>query len=427
MVQETCSKCGRSLLQLRRDLSIEQMRGQKPLCSVPGCPLVQEIRGFSPEAELSGDAVQGPSPPSVFVGRYGYPKVQVGPLLPPNPARDPASLDDPRTWRDQDILGVLRMRSNLVRSKAEVDVRDARDATRSLETSRELAMSADPVDTEVELTKRSRFDPVQTEVDKRAAPMGPSVTARRARITENPSVPRRVDQAVSDTDARAKTVAWEMYDRGIADHKVQRLLSVGLLGQEQRRRLVPTRWSITATDDMLGEALVEQVKDRGPVGSVEAYGFEHFGNRFLVLLFPRVWSLEMVEAIERDRGWRFIRDAEGYEGRTSYADDVTGAYYAARLAVLEHLRDRRRQAAPLVYREITQDYFVPLGVWVIREGVRRAMEHELGTFATPAEAVEALSGWTRVDGWSERSKLLERVETQTTLEVFLGEDPTKTS
>lgn len=420
MVQETCSKCGRSLLQLRQDLSIEQMRGQKPLCSVPGCPLVQEIRGFGDEQELSGDAVQGPSPPSVFVGRYGYPKVDVGPLLPPDPARDPASLDDPRAWSEQDILGVLQMRSNLVRSKATVDVRDARDATRSLETSRELAMAADPVDTEVELTKRSRFDPAKTEVDKRAAPMGPSVTAKRTRITENPSVPRRVDRAVSDTDAKARTVAWEMYDRGVADHTVQRLLSVGLLGQEQRRKLVPTRWSITATDDMLGRSLVEQVKDWGPVGSVEAYGFEHFGNRFFVVLFPRVWSFEMVEAIEMSSGsWRFIKDVEGYDGRSSYADDVTGAYYAARLAVLEHLRDRRRQAAPLVYREITQDYFAPLGVWVIREGVRRAMEHPLGTHATPDEAIEALSGTTRVDGWSERSKLLERVRTQSTLEMFL--------
>lgn len=419
MVQETCSRCCRSLLQLRQDLSIEQMRGQKPLCSIPGCPLVQKIRGFGSEDDLSGDAVQGPSPPSVFVGRYGYPKVDVGPLLPPNPARDPASLDDPRSWSEQDILGVLRMRSSLVRSKAEVDVRSARDATRSLATSRELAMAADPVDTEVELTKRSRFDPTKTEVDKRAAPMGPSVTAKRARITENPSVPRRVDQAVSDTDAKAKTVAWEMYDRGIADHRVQRLLSVGLLGQEQRRKLVPTRWSITATDDMLGEALIEQVKDRGPVGSVELYGFEHFGNRFFVVLFPRVWSFEMVEAIERDHGWRFIRDEEGYEGRTSYADDVTGAYYAARLAVLEHLRDRRRQAAPLVYREITRDYFAPLGVWVIREGVRQAMENPLGTYATPDEAIDALSGTTRAEGWSERSKLLERVRTQSTLDAFL--------
>ena len=32
---------------------------------------------------FSSDSISGSSPPSVFVGSYGYPKVWVGPMVPP--------------------------------------------------------------------------------------------------------------------------------------------------------------------------------------------------------------------------------------------------------------------------------------------------------------------------------------------------------
>ena len=55
---------------------------------------------------------------------------------------------------------------------------------------------------------------------------------------------------------------------------------------------------------------------------------------------------------------------------------MAGAYFAARLAVAEHLYNRRRKAAALVLREIHSDeYVVPVGVWQIREGIRRAFDN----------------------------------------------------
>ena len=73
-----------------------------------------------------------------------------------------------------------------------------------------------------------------------------------------------------------------------------------------------------------------------------------------------------------DRGYRIASDREGFEGRTSYVDETSGAYYAARLGVLEHLRDRDRQAKVLVLRHVTADYWGPAGVWQVRETVRNA-------------------------------------------------------
>jgi hypothetical protein len=55
-------------------------------------------------------------------------------------------------------------------------------------------------------------------------------------------------------------------------------------------------------------------------------------------------------------------------------EETAGAYYAARLGVLEHLVDRGRQAKCLVLREVTDAYWAPVGVWQVREGVRNAFD-----------------------------------------------------
>jgi hypothetical protein len=37
-------------------------------------------------------------------------------------------------------------------------------------------------------------------------------------------------------------------------------LSIGVLGLKKDKKLVPTRWAITATDDILAKKLLEKVK-----------------------------------------------------------------------------------------------------------------------------------------------------------------------
>jgi hypothetical protein len=82
---------------------------------------------------------------------------------------------------------------------------------------------------------------------------------------------------------------------------------------------------------------------------------------------------------------------EGYEGRTAYVEETAGAYYAARLGVLEHLQERDKQAKCLVLREITDDYWAPVGVWQVREGVRNAFDGEPGTAQSFRETLTAIA------------------------------------
>jgi hypothetical protein len=69
-----------------------------------------------------------------------------------------------------------------------------------------------------------------------------------------------------------------------------------------------------------------------------------------------------------------MRDYEGFRGRRDYAEDTAGGYYAARLSILQKLDEIKRTASVLALRFVTKEYWAPLGVWVVREAVKKALE-----------------------------------------------------
>ena len=72
-----------------------------------------------------------------------------------------------------------------------------------------------------------------------------------------------------------------------------------------------------------------------------------------------------------------MHDYEEFNGRKNYAYETAGGYYAARLAVLEYLKKNKIQARIIAYRKITPEYLAPLGVWVVREAARKAMNNKI--------------------------------------------------
>jgi hypothetical protein len=370
-----------------------------------------------------GRVIEGPSPPDVFVGQYGYPRVGVGPLVPPRGSEETssvlASVDDLVAAPIEDVVAA---RSLLFHTRQSSPVRVRRTPPRILDLAREVALSTRPVDTEVQLTKAPPAG-LATRLDPFAAPMGPGVEAERGRVIGQPLVPRRVDALVGDTDATATTAARELYGSGVGEDHILRLFSVGLLGKGATRRLVPTRWSITAVDDILSKGLAEGVRVMQELGEPRVHSSVLKGNHFHVVLLPRRWEFEMMEAWLRGSLWAAgdmtVVDREGHKGRSDYARNVTGAYYAARLAVLEYLNAIQRQASAVVYREVTEEYWAPLGVWVIREGVREAMRTPGVSLDTIDEAVDLVTGRVRLKGWKEKSLHIGEAKAQRRLEDYL--------
>lgn len=82
-------------------------------------------------------------------------------------------------------------------------------------------------------------------------------------------------------------------------------------------------------------------------------------------------------------------DSEGPRGKKEYST-LAGGYYAARLAVLERLAAIGRQASVIAVREVSEGYWAPLGVWVVREVARKAMRAEPKKFSMLNEALEEM-------------------------------------
>lgn len=316
--------------------------------------------------------------PAPFIGRYGYPYVNVGVLSPGVSEENSWQYDSPRHWVESNasIPEIVRLRSALVNSRTKSNVRDQEKVA---EVAQDVAMASKPVELEISLKKVPKFG---VYWEKYSAPMGPAAELTSIDITSNPKIHTKVDKVFSDIDLKAAEGLAYLYHSGFEPYNLSRMLSVGTMGIGKNRKLVPTRWSITATDDTIGKQLIKEVKDF-PESDYMAFTGDYFGNYYVIMLFPEKWSYELFETYsapeKQDQLWT---DHEFYSGRKSYAADTVGGYYAARLSILEKLHSMKRQASVLALRFVTDEYSVPLGVWVVREAAKKAMQNKPIRFAS---------------------------------------------
>ena len=368
------------------------------LCGRPVCPILRRMEEIAALPKV-GAHLEGLTPPEMFVGRAGYPLVRAGPMVPISESPELPSLG-------MDIGEIIALRASMVRSEAKIAVKEAKAPGRLLEACQQIAMSCVPVGMEISFLK----PPSGTlQFDGILSPSGPCGELKKMEIITNPVVPRKVDKIVDDKDEGAATAAKELYCAGIGMEHISRLLSLGLMGK--RRKLVPTRWSITASDDMVGNALKELVLDSPLISDYYLYSGEDLGNHFEILLMPRPFFFELIEIWMPRSVWTqdgFIgADFESERPKKKYST-LAGGYYAARLAAEEHLSRLGRQAAILSVREISESYWAPLGVWVVREVARKAMRAMPQRFETLNEALAEIGRKikTPLSRWRPVSKLL---------------------
>jgi len=385
-------------------------KGARNLCGKTRCPIMVKVSYYLKSVPLmSSEDIDGASPPSVFIGRIGYPNVYIGPLVPPI-HEDTSVFDLPEQWFGKSIDEIVGFRSLLIRGKHRVNALDFAKAGKIMEQTRELALADDCVDMELNLTKKpggSIF------IDDDIQPFGPSATIRDLRVG-NTKLDHRVEKAYCDTDLRATEAVRELYRRGVVVSKIQKAFSVGAFGVEKKRRLVPTRWSITAVDDIISKSLVEQVKTFPEINEYRVYESTYLDNVFEILMLPAAWSYESMEAWYPGTTWNpngdrviIYSDSEGYDGRTTYAA-IGGCYYSARLATSELLVKERRQATVIVLREARPGYIMPIGVWQVRENVRNAMRQKPNKFKTINETLKFVSSKFEIpmQQWIGQGKLI---------------------
>ncbi len=315
---------------------------------------------------FSSDSLSGTSPPSVFVGSYNYPKVNVGPMVPPIHG-DTSLLDTPEKWIGKTLEEIVNYRLNLVRGIQKTPVSDP--SGRYIENLQELAMSETATDSDIQFYKAT--SPVGL-LDGYSAPFGPIGEIKSVKFSSSPSQ-RQIEKVYYDRDLLASDAVLKLYNSGIEISQIQKCFSIGMMGK--KRKLVPTRWSITATDDIISQSLIDETLDYPLIDGTRVFHFEHMGNLFSVILFSHRWLYEMIEAWYSKGVLGFGSDHEDARG-IDHPPEIAGAYFAAKLAVGEYLVRNQIQSGALVLREIRPEYAIPVGVWQIREGVREAMKQK---------------------------------------------------
>ncbi len=328
--------------------------------------------------KLDKPSFEGSSPPSVFIGRANYPKVFAGPML----AQEPDSFvyDAPEQWlgqyNKQEIIG---FRLQLLRGMQLIDVKNT--GSRFNQQLQDIALSKESLFTHAEFEKVPRG--VTFSEDHQ--PFGPSAPLK-VMETDNASWQHDLEKAYNDTDLLASNAVIELAQKEIPFTSIQKALSVGAFGKERNRKLVPTRWSITATDDILGKNAMKDVRQNEVISDFRVYESQGLHNYYSVLLTPNAWQYEAIEAFNQvmGKGTFTFSDHESHFGRKEYSD-MGGCYYAQRAVVAEHLKQQNEQAGAFVFREVYNGY-TPTGVWVCRELTKQALNSEPKSFKTMSEA-----------------------------------------
>jgi len=386
-------------------------RGSRMLCGKTRCPVMARLYSLLKVRNLvNADRIFGSSPPSIFVGRIGYPYVHAGPLVPPV-LGDTSLFDMPEKWIGKTIDEIINFRTGLIRGKFKVNVKKPFDNEYFLSKTLEIALAGESVDTEVIFKKKPS---ARLFLDDEVQPMGPSAPLLKIEV-ENAKIDHRIEKAYADTDLRAEEAILNLYMNGIPVSKIQRAFSVGAFGIKKQRRMVPTRWSITAVDSTISRRLIEdEVKDKPEISEYRVYSFSYLGNRFVILLMPSKWRYEWIEAWYPGTFWNpggesvaMGSDWEGYWGRTTYAS-LGGCYYAVRLAAAEFLSKEGKQAGVVAMREIHPNFIMPLGVWINRECVREAFRRDCKKFDTLSEALTYIGSklFIPLEEWVKTSSLL---------------------
>lgn len=402
-------------------------RSAQLLCGKPVCPILLRYDAFARTMPMvDGRELDGSSPPGVFVGRFGYPRVSVGPLLSPI-SGDTELLDTPESWVGRSVQEVVSFRTGLVRGTRPIRVLDAEKPIPYLEDLQLLAIAANSAEAQAEFRRAPRG---HLSLSDSAPPFGPSAPVETMRL-EVRRVDQHLERMTEDVHANARVAVNELYQRGVHVSRIQRAFSVGTLGRHGRRRLVPTRWSITAVDDLLSKENVERLRYFPELGEIRISRYRALDNRWFLIFLPGAYRYESIEVWYPNTLWNptgtqvvMMGDHEGFYGRTTYAS-IGGCYYAARLATSEALLRMGRQAGVVVLREVHPGEILPLGVWNVREHVRAALHQPLESVADMAELAERIGEFFVIprDRWLQQSSVLRTTRSQRRLEEFDADRP----
>jgi len=321
------------------------------------------------------------------------------------------------------ISQIFAARASMIYSRFKSPIK-FKQKDRNFQAMQEVAMAARPADMEFKLEKKPVM---KSKIDQIMPMIGNPAILKKAIFQDNVKVEKKVDYLVNDTDAKASSAMQELHKSKISVSNIIKILSAGLLGMKKNRKLVPTRWAITATDNNISETLLKDIKHYSTINDFKLFHGEYLDNHYEILMIPQQFSYEVIEAKIPGSIWNphqkinFMKDYESYFGRKEYAFDVAGGYYAPRLAITEYLHKIQRQASVFIMREVRPGYNLPCGVGILREITRDALKNKPESFSDLDSALKTAQ--TRMllqtKQFTQQSSLIKEIKRQQKLTSFL--------
>lgn len=368
-----------------------------------------------------GKDLDGSTPPSVFIGRWSYPKVYAGPMMVPQ-LGDTYIMDSPEQWisNNKSQEDIIAYRMNLVRGKQLIDIKDVENPF--VEKLQDISLASKSIDSEATFGSK----PTGASFNEEITPHGPSAIIEKFDI-DAVRWDKQLEKSFYDTDLRARDAVMNLHNKDVPFSAMQKAFSVGAFGLKKNRRLVPTRWSITACDSTIADSLLKEVRHYPIMDSHRVYEFSSLNNYYAIILTPTEWQYEWFEAFIKVLGGEemMFSDYETNTNKTEYSC-VGGCYYSAKMAVLDHLAKLKLQSGVIILREAYSGY-IPLGVFNVRENIKFAMAGDYKEFESLKESLVYCGTKLQIpiSKYVKQSNLLKELlhSKQTTLDNFFKKSP----
>ncbi|MGY5858542.1 MAG: hypothetical protein RTU63_04170 [Candidatus Thorarchaeota archaeon] len=343
------------------------------------------------------------SPPGVIVEAAKYPVLMTGVLASTEPSEFLSIYDHPEAWRGLDRDAILAMRKRLYRFTVPIDAR-AMQPQNIVEALQTIALSVSPVAIEVE-TSHLPLRKLSTLGGQ--LPASPCANIKSIDIVSDPEI-SQVAKRITEKDIPSAEAAWKLLDYDYTLDQVVRLMSVGLLGRTDSRRFVPTRGAYKAViDGFVSRSLIE-LTEKPILDSYRLGMTELFGENFTVLAQP---GEPQVDYLRLERTADGLEHGTSIQGVKNLTTDSKTSVFAdhARFSGFTDLVKQKESAHLTVFHFSRNNRNNILGPWVVRAGVRAALEADQIELDSKENALMVLKSFLAPDisVWTQDNPLLD--------------------
>lgn len=215
-----------------------------------------------------------------------------------------------------------------------------------------------------------KFDKILT--NKVSGIMGSKNELESLEATQNTQTSKQIEK-YSEGDTKAREAIINLYKQGKNEHQIIHLLALGVFGIQINKKLVPSRWAITAYDQTIEKHLHKEIIKYNSINKFEVYYYKNKSDTHVNILLPDSYHGEHFE----DWEGQIKPDYFNNNNKLSTSEpNNAGGYFATKIALHEHLQKRKKQAAAIMIRVI-RNYDVPLGVVFVRECVRESFKNKI--------------------------------------------------